>query len=838
MADPRLNPANGVGPTDVRFGQVLNDFLDRRRRGESVDETEFFAGYPEFADELSKNLALLQDLQPAHAHIDRLIELGILSRSTNPDVTANLGSYIITGFLGRGGMGVVLKAHEPSLNRTVALKILRPELATDTAALARFEREAKAAAALEHPNIVTVYTVGQEQDVHYLAMEYVGGPTLADVIREGVGAEPQNSELETSTYVASPLVGDDECPSSLGGEARLGVGHPNVAVGVSPAEDGVPVSLHPETIRHLFRQLLEGLNAAHQAGLIHRDIKPSNLLLDCGLDRAATRNSETEGRYPELGTQDSPILKIGDFGLARMLSSQTRLTLPDSTPGTPEYMSTEQARGDDEIDHRTDLYSAGVVLYEMLTGRTPFKADTPSALIHQILHNNPPAPRSINKDADPHMASLAQRLLAKQRDDRFESAADVLAALDARSGVRLPERRRRIRRVVLGGLLTLAIMAVGGWQSRAFRPFGDESRIREVRVELDSDGSNGRVLEARFGDSLDWSAFHEFPPDVEHVSGAALVDAEGNGRRVIVAGVFMPLRGDCVFAYDQRGDALWSIGLSSSLQWPDCPPPTQFRCVAVRAADLDGIAGDELIIAAGDYRQYPTRITLVDPRNQKTRSTFWHFGDLPGLLISADFFGPDRPAIIAWGKNNKLDGFDDALPNDTPRVADWDCVDVVMILDPADLSGVGPPGAGRAPGIPAAHIHAYAFLNLPYNQEVRHVSSGQDGTRILSRPVLEFTQTGGIVGVTASPRQADDGTGPWFELDLTGVAKDGTMVPRAFLTVDRNLELRLAVRRLPENDTHADRLEYWGQYWRPIGQPADSSSNGDRADPSESAPPP
>ena len=187
--------------------------------------------------------------------------------------------------------------------------------------------------------------------------------------------------------------------------------------------------LAADTVRDFFGQLLSGLAVAHQAGLIHRDIKSSNILLDGDFP-------ETKSSPASATAKASSTIKIADFGLARIVSAQTRMTLPDSVFGTPEYMSPEQARGDDNIDHRSDLYSAGVVLYEMLTGRPPFKADAPSAVIHQILHDDPPDPRKVIGSADPRLAALALRLMAKYPEDRFRSASEAIDALHAGKGVR------------------------------------------------------------------------------------------------------------------------------------------------------------------------------------------------------------------------------------------------------------------------------------------------------------------------------------------------------------------------------------------------------------------
>ncbi len=175
MSDPTRTDKTIEQTRDLRVGRALNDFLDRRARGENVSEAELLAQHPEIADELREHVALLQGLESPHLAIDDLIARGVLGPPTDSRHLAELGAYKITGLLGRGGMGIVLRAYEESLNRTVALKLLRPELSQDTTAVQRFRREAKAAAALAHPNIVTIHAVGDHRGTLYLAMECVEG---------------------------------------------------------------------------------------------------------------------------------------------------------------------------------------------------------------------------------------------------------------------------------------------------------------------------------------------------------------------------------------------------------------------------------------------------------------------------------------------------------------------------------------------------------------------------------------------------------------------------------------------------------------------------------------
>ena len=325
---------------DAQIGAVLNEFFDRRASGEPVSEAEFLARYPDLADELRGHFAVLGDLRPTADRIGGLIAQGLLHRSSDPRYLAELGPYRISGFLGRGGVGLVLRALDVTLGREIALKILRPELADDAVALERFEREARAAAALRHPNIVTVYAVGALGATHYLAMELVRGANLAQLLRH-VGPLP------------------------------------------------------PAVCRRIVRELLAGLDAAHAAGLIHRDIKSANVLLD-GWPSLALDDTTLAGA---LEPPPGPFVKIADFGLAQMRAAQGRITLPAAILGTPEYMSPEQARGADHVDARSDLYSAGVVLYEMLAGRTPFAADSVTATLHRVSREDAVSPTRVTTNA-------------------------------------------------------------------------------------------------------------------------------------------------------------------------------------------------------------------------------------------------------------------------------------------------------------------------------------------------------------------------------------------------------------------------------------------------------
>jgi serine/threonine protein kinase/cephalosporin-C deacetylase-like acetyl esterase len=259
------------------------------------------------------------------------------------------GKYRILGNIGSGGMGVVYKAEDIRLKRTVALKFLSPALTSNWEAQERFVHEAQAASELDHPNICTVHEFDEtEAGQMYIAMAYYSGESLKTKIKRG----------------------------------PLGV------------EEALDIAL----------QLARGLGKAHQHGIVHRDIKPANILM----------------------TEDG-VAKIVDFGLAR-LAGTTRVTRTGTTMGTVAYMSPEQAQGH-EVDHRTDLWSLGVVLFEMLTGQLPFKGEHEASLLYSIVHEPPQRLKSLKPEVPAELERIVQHALEKNPDSRYASAEEMLKDL-------------------------------------------------------------------------------------------------------------------------------------------------------------------------------------------------------------------------------------------------------------------------------------------------------------------------------------------------------------------------------------------------------------------------
>jgi serine/threonine-protein kinase len=325
--------------------------------------------------------------------------------------------YRVEARIGSGGMAEVYRGFDPVLNRTVAIKVLLPQFARDAGFVARFRREAQAAARLNHPNIVGVFDTGSDGDTQYIVMEFVEGRTLHDFLRSGK------------------------------------------QMGVMQAVE-------------LTEKLTDAVSAAHAQGVIHRDIKPANVMV----------------------TRDGAV-KVMDFGIARI---ETAETAPQTSAvlGTAAYLSPEQAQGM-PVDARTDIYSLGTVLYELLCGRPPFTGDSPVAIAYKQVNETPEPPSALNADVSPHLDAVVMKALSKNPANRYQTAqalrddlervrrgqdVDATPLLAASNGAEAtqviarpqstqvlppqteePGSGRKVWLGVLIGILVVALLAAGGW---------------------------------------------------------------------------------------------------------------------------------------------------------------------------------------------------------------------------------------------------------------------------------------------------------------------------------------------------------------------------------------
>jgi serine/threonine protein kinase/Flp pilus assembly protein TadD len=440
-----MTPSTG-GPTPDALADLVEELTARLQAGEPIDPAAVLRDHPDHADQLARLLPALELLADLSRTGGGSAPFGGWGADP-PPLGGTLGDFRILGEVGRGGMGVVYEAEQIALRRRVALKVLPFAATLDARQLQRFKNEAQAAAQLHHPNIVPVYGVGCERGVHYYAMQFIDGRSLAELIeglRRGPGRPAPAAETDRPAATARPVR--------------------------DPA--------YFRTAADLAAQAAGALEHAHGLGVVHRDVKPANLLVDAA------------GR-----------LWVTDFGLARV-QTDARLTLTGDLVGTLRYMSPEQALAQPAgVDHRADVYSLGATLYEMLTLEPAFAGPDRQGLLRQIAFDDPRPPRRVNPAVPAELETVVLKAMAKAPAERYATAqefADDLRRFLEDRPVRArrpswPERARKWARrhrpavwsAAAALLVTLAVLAGSvGWVLRD-RSTRQARAADEVRAALD-----------------------------------------------------------------------------------------------------------------------------------------------------------------------------------------------------------------------------------------------------------------------------------------------------------------------------------------------------------------
>jgi serine/threonine protein kinase/WD40 repeat protein len=451
---------------DDQLGQAANEYFEAIARGETPSIAEYAERYPEIAEDIRRvfpALALVGDSTSGEARQTPFADAADCRQ---------LGDYRILREIGRGGMGIVYEAEQLSLGRRVALKVLPFAAVMDDKAIVRFKNEARAAATLDHPNIVPIHAVGNERGVYFYAMQLIEGQTLAEVV------EQLRKQRDARCSILDAR-----------SDRTSSIQHPTFSIDTRPiaALSTLPAFDSREYFRAIARigvQAARALQHAHEHGIVHRDIKPGNLMIQCShlapRNEAATRTGRgpkphhVEDR-PWRTERDgyTPKLWITDFGLAR-ISSDASMTMTGDLLGTIRYMAPEQALGQHVVvDHRADIYSLGVTLYELLALRPAFDGHDRQSLLKQIALDNPKQLRAHNSATPADLETIVTKAIAREPNDRYQSADNLADDLErylahkpivARPPTPLDRAtkwlQRRIAFVAISGIALVALSGV------------------------------------------------------------------------------------------------------------------------------------------------------------------------------------------------------------------------------------------------------------------------------------------------------------------------------------------------------------------------------------------
>jgi serine/threonine protein kinase/Tfp pilus assembly protein PilF len=411
------------------IADVIEEVTNRLQAGEVVDAEAYVATYPQHATELRQllpALGMVRDLSHSLANGPASVNL---SGSDGPaEIGTAIGDFRILREVGRGGMGIVYEAEQMSLKRRVALKVLPYAGAMDSRQLQRFKNESLAAAQLHHTNIVPVHYVGCERGIHFYAMQFIEGHSLADTIAElrGRTREATKPQPLPSPHVEATV----DIPAGEAIAPRSSTSFPGQTKPIAALSTvrSTKIADYFRTVAELGIQAAEALDYAHEHGIIHRDIKPANLLVDA------------ESR-----------LWITDFGLAQV-QGDARMTMTGDLVGTLRYMSPEQALAKRVVaDHRTDIYSLGATLYELLTLEPAFAGADRQELLRQIAFEEPRPPRRRHKGIPAELEIIVLKAMEKNPADRYATAKDLAEdlrrfVLDRPIQARRPTPIQRIRK--------------------------------------------------------------------------------------------------------------------------------------------------------------------------------------------------------------------------------------------------------------------------------------------------------------------------------------------------------------------------------------------------------
>lgn len=405
---------------DTQIDSAIADYYRQLESGTIPDRASFLNQHRDIRGELESFLHNKTIFDRLAGTPSVSSEAATIAPSTAADESLGslryFGDYELLEEIARGGMGVVFKARQVSLNRIVALKMILAGQFAKPEDVQRFRAEAEAAAALDHPNILPVYEVGSLQGQQYFAMKLVEGGTLAGIRESGSG---------------------------IGDKSKI----------------------------QILIQVARAVHFAHQRGILHRDLKPGNILLSTFENEDSNRQRQAiDIRSP---MHRSPIPYVTDFGLAKKVEGDSGLTQTGAIVGTPSYMAPEQARADKQLSTAVDVYSLGAMLYEVLTGRPPFRAPTVMETVLQVLDKEPEHPTQANKDADRDLSVIALKCLEKDPARRYQSAAELADELDrwSRGEPILARKTGPIARVkkwakrrpaIAGLLMSLTATLIGG----------------------------------------------------------------------------------------------------------------------------------------------------------------------------------------------------------------------------------------------------------------------------------------------------------------------------------------------------------------------------------------